>query len=236
MKKILFIDNSIEQDIYRPVEHWEPFFIYPFDLYHAPSAKTLPAPDAYSHIVLSGSLSSTLENRQWMLNEEGFIKKAFKLGKPILGSCFGHQIIAKAIFGESAIKRRNFPEIGWPDIRIVQNDILLGNKGDIINGFVLHFDDVHNLSLKYADIILSSYECKIHAFKLKNYPVWGIQPHFEIGIAQGLKFIDSLDFSNAPNKNDFLISKERQPKDTGCIVRILTEFLLQPHMIYDSSK
>jgi GMP synthase-like glutamine amidotransferase len=46
-------------------------------------------------------------------------------------------------------------------------------------------------------IIARSEECDILAFKVKDRPVWGIQPHFEMGIVEGLKYIDHVIFAEA---------------------------------------
>ena len=224
MSRILFIDNSTDHNVYRPIEHWEPLFDFPYDVYHAPCDNQVPELESYSHIIISGSFSSTLENKEWMLTEEEFIRNAAKKGRVILGSCFGHQLIAKAFFGEKSIKVREVPEIGWPNMKVIHDDILLGSCGDRINGFVLHFDEVRDLPEMDASIILSSPQCENHAFKLKDYPVWGIQPHFEIGIVQGFAAMELVKGSGVPDKNYIIDSAELMPKDSGHVARIIREF------------
>ena len=224
MNRILFIDNSTDHSLYKPFEHWKPLLFDPVEVFHAPFDKREPDLDKYSHIILSGSLSSTLENKPWMLFEEEIIRKAVYQGKVVLGNCFGHQLIAKAFFGEKAVSVRDYPEIGWPAMKIVNDCQLLGDAGEIIFGFVLHFDEVCHLPGDQAEVLLVSVECDNLAFKFKNCPVWGIQPHFEIGIAQGLAVIEQVSGPGIPDRRVFLDNDQYGPRDSGRIAKIIREF------------
>jgi len=224
MNRIMFIDNSTNHDVYVPIEHWEPLLTFPVDVFHACSNGGLPDPEPYSHIIISGSEASVLGNDSWILDEEEFVRNAVKQGKAILGNCFGHQIIAKALFGPDKVQKRKIPEVGWHDVNVIQDDILLGESGRNLNGFIMHFDEVCNLPEEYVDVIASSSECETLAFKLKDKPVWGIQPHFEIGIVQGFFYINLLKEPGVPNRSFFINSDDKAPKDTGIIVQIVREF------------
>ncbi len=222
-RRILFVDNETHHDLYKPLEHWQPLFFHPYEVCRAPYER-LPGLDSFSHIILSGSLSSTLEEADWMLAEEEMIRTAVRDGKALLGNCFGHQLIARALFGRGAVQKREKVEIGWPAMEVLQDDLLLGNAGDIVHGFILHFDEVRTISAEKAKIILSSDECANLAFKLINKPVWGIQPHFEIGIVQGFAVMDVVERPGVPDKSIFLNSKPKAPRDSGLIARIMHEF------------
>ena len=124
MNRILFLDNSIENDVYQPSMYWEVLFMFPFDSYRA-SAGDLPIElDNYSHVFITGSSASVLDDREWMRAEAELIQSAVEKGKVILGSCFGHQILARALFGMKAVRARQTPEVGWPDIEIIAENIL----------------------------------------------------------------------------------------------------------------
>ena len=70
MNRILFLDNSIQNDLYKPLSYWEPVLLFEFDLYRA-SAGELPADlEAYSHIFISGSTASVLDNTDWINAEQ----------------------------------------------------------------------------------------------------------------------------------------------------------------------
>lgn len=52
-----------------------------------------------SGIIISGSLQSVYDRAPWMLRLETFIQKCHAQQVPVLGLCFGHQIIASAMGG-----------------------------------------------------------------------------------------------------------------------------------------
>ena len=224
MNRILFLDNAIEDDVYQPLTYWEPLLLYPYDLFRVSAGQWPDGLDSYSHLLITGSTASVLDDTDWMRNEAALIRDAVDKGKVILGSCFGHQMIARSLFGLDAVCRREKPEIGWPDIQILVNDAWLGDGGRTINAFVFHFDEVCNIPKPQADIIARSADCDILAFKLKNRPVWGIQPHFEMGIVEGIRIIDRSGADQIPGKEYFINNTENQPRDSGWIIPLMKMF------------
>ena len=156
------------------------------------------------------------------------MRTAIDLGKVILGSCYGHQLIARALFGPSSVQRMPTPEAGWPRIRILKDDPLMGAAGSSAYSFAWHFDEVCQLPADEADILAQSDGCRIQAFKLTARPVWGIQAHPEIGIAEGLKCFGSYSGSDAPRREKLLQSPKFHPRDSGWIVPILRAFQQTP--------
>ena len=122
MRRILFIDNAIENDTYQALDYWRPLLVYPFDVFRVALGEWPSDPDMYSHILITGSTACVLDNSDWMQTEIQLIQSAVKNGKVMLGSCFGHQIIALSIFGAQSVRKRPVPEIGWPDIEILADD------------------------------------------------------------------------------------------------------------------
>jgi len=61
-----------------------------------------PLPDAGSHegIVLTGSPAGVYEDHSWLEPLRSFIRDAYAMRTPMLGICFGHQIMADALGGE----------------------------------------------------------------------------------------------------------------------------------------
>jgi GMP synthase-like glutamine amidotransferase len=180
--------------------------------------------DSYSHILITGSAASVLDDTEWMQAEVDLIRKAVNRGKVILGSCFGHQIIARALFGLDAVRKREKPEIGWPDIQIVSSDPLFGESGRTIHSFIFHNDEVCTLPPEKAVIIARSKQCDILVFKIKDRPVWGTQPHFEMGIVQSLRYIDKVKGNQVPDRQSFFSSAEYMPKDSGWVIPLMKRF------------
>ena len=224
MEKILFIDNANENDTYQALDYWKPLLLFPFDWFRVSAGEWPSDLNAYSHILITGSSACVLDNTDWMNTEVQLIRSAVDNGKVILGSCFGHQMIARSLFGLETVRTRETPEIGWPEIEIIADDPLFGRAGRRTNGFVFHFDEVYNLPENQATVVARSSECKILGFKLNNKPVWGLQPHFEMGIVEGLKYLDTISGPQIPARQSFFRSNSSLPKDSGWIVPLMKAF------------
>lgn len=224
MNRILFLDNSIDDDVYQPLTYWEPLLLSPYDFFRVSAGQWPDGLDSYSHILITGSTASVLDDTDWMRREAALIRDAVDRGKVILGSCFGHQMIARSLFGLEAVRRREKPEIGWPDIQILARDALLGEANRTINAFVFHFDEVCKVPKEQASIIARSLKCEILAFKLRDRPVWGIQPHFEMGIVEGIQIIDRSARDEIPDKQYFFNNSENPPRDSGWILPLMKMF------------
>jgi GMP synthase-like glutamine amidotransferase len=220
MTRLLFVDNSETIPHYAPIEHWKPCFPEAFRCVHAPSGELgeIDLKD-YSHIILSGSESCSLDEKNWMLEEERFIHTAVAEKIPIFGSCFGHQLIAKAMFGREAVRVREKAELGWRPLRVLADDLLWGKKGEIQSGFLFHYDEVAFVPSDKATVVAESDECAVQSFKLHDAPAWGIQGHFEIGVGEGIRILRKAGYSvNEVQKGVPLL-------DTGFLVPLMDRFL-----------
>jgi GMP synthase-like glutamine amidotransferase len=224
MGRILFLDNAIENDTYQPLTYWQPVLFFPFDVFRVSAGQWPSDLKAYSHILITGSTASVLDDTDWMQAEAELIRSAVNKGKVILGSCFGHQIIASALFGLQKVRRKPKPEIGWPGIEIIVEDSLLGKAGRILNAFLFHYDEVCNLPQEDATVMARSINCENLAFKLRGSPVWGIQPHFEMGIVEGLKYLDMVSAADVPERLSFFTSTREVPRDSGWIIPLMKAF------------
>ncbi|MBW2059031.1 MAG: type 1 glutamine amidotransferase [Deltaproteobacteria bacterium] len=224
MNRILILDNSIDHGVYQPLEHWKPLLLFPFDSFRVSAGEMPGSLDPYSHVIVTGSEASVLGDLDWILAEEELLRLAVGMGKVILGSCFGHQMIARSLFGKETVRRMKEPEIGWSRIRIIRGDSLVGRAGQYVHTFLLHFDEVCGLPKQEATVLARSARCRVQAFKLRQRPVWGIQAHPEIGIVEGLRLLGSL-LENDEHRRRYLARAERScPRDSGWIVPLMRAF------------
>jgi len=115
--RVAIIDNSIDPSVYTPVAHWAGFLEAPWQAFRAPEGK-LPGLASFSHFILTGSEASILDLQPWVADEIDFVNGAFEAGKAILGSCYGHQLLARALAGPACVGRCREPEIGWIPVDI----------------------------------------------------------------------------------------------------------------------
>ena len=72
-------------------------------------------PTAYDFVVSLGSWRGAHEDIGWIHREEALLRETHQRDVPILGICFGSQLLAKALGGEAF--RRQDPEVGWLKVR-----------------------------------------------------------------------------------------------------------------------
>jgi GMP synthase-like glutamine amidotransferase len=58
------------------------------------------------------------EEYPWLKPEKEFVKKVIETGKPVLGSCFGGQMIADVLGGK--VTKNPYKEIGWHTVRSME--------------------------------------------------------------------------------------------------------------------
>ncbi len=126
-------------------------------------------------IILSGG-PSTVTN-------EGFpkiSKKIFSLNIPILGICYGLQLIAKLFGGKikSNIKKREFGKaiLIKKSNSILTNNFYINNKSDV---WMSHQDGVVKIP-KYFKVIASTKSVKFTSIEHKTKKIYGIQFHPEV--------------------------------------------------------
>jgi GMP synthase-like glutamine amidotransferase len=221
--RVAIIDNSIYPDIYRPVEHWSRYLPAAWEAF---PARTHRFPDLgrFTHLILTGSEASILEPDPWVHEEAEVVREADRRGLAVLGSCWGHQLLAFALAGPGHVGRCARPEIGWIPIRVVGESALLGPAGEEPCTFSLHFDEVRDLDGSF-EVLAATDLCAVQAMRLRSRPIWGLQCHPEVDIPTGRKFLRDLIEAGFKERESLLEALASAPRDTGLIRRIVSAFL-----------
>ena len=180
----LIIDNSLAPLFLREGALVRRFFREPVavrsGIWHA-----LPAPDSFDRLIITGSETSARNDRDWIKRQCELIVRAVESGKPVLGICFGHQLIARALWGKDKVRRAPMAEFGWRPVHLETRDPLFSGLPEKPTLYCSHFDEVTGLP-DAAVLLARSEKCAVQAFRLAEKPVWGVQFHPEIGLGSGM--------------------------------------------------
>jgi GMP synthase-like glutamine amidotransferase len=224
MKKLAIIDNSLWPEFYNPAEHWADYIELPYRAFRATEGFLPDLEHGYTHLIITGSESSIVDRDSWVLPEAELIKEAVDRGLTIIGSCYGHQLLALALAGPACVRRSAMPEIGWIEVEILKDDPLLGPK-QIVSVFSSHYDEVFNLDKDKFEILARSQSCQVQAFRLKGKRVWGIQAHPEISPENARKFLEGMSGKNFAGKHLIDRALQSEPLDSGWINLISKNFI-----------
>lgn len=222
-RAVAIIDNSIFPEVYKPVEHWSAYLDGPWQGFVARQGQ-FPDPARFSHIILTGSEASILEREPWVDDEAALVREAASAGTVLLGSCWGHQLLAYALAGEGHVRRAVRPEIGWIALRLERTSDLLGPAGTSPFVFSSHFDEVFDLPPRF-EVLASTEACSVQAFRMAGAPIWGVQCHPEIDIPTGTRFIRDLLDQGFKGQEALQAALDGPPRDSGLIRPIVRTFL-----------
>ncbi len=164
----------------------------------------------------------------WVNSEKMFLSKAALRGIPVLGLCFGSQILAAALLGPQAVFRRTKREAGVAPIWLTADgsaDALARGLPRAMEVFHWHGDEI---IAAHADMILlaSSGECANQMWRWRHGPVWGIQPHPEYASEQMHEWLvnDRCRFESGGLDVDGLLGQRLDYESVGAVFENFMDF------------
>ena len=203
--------------------HWTRWLDVPWRAFRAADGRLPDLGEGFTHVILTGSEASILEREPWVEAEVEAVRWAWRLGLPLLGSCYGHQLLALALLGPAHVRRCPDPEIGWLPVRLLTPSGLLG-RPRTIHAFSSHFDEVVGLPGDFS-VLAATAGCGVQAFEVRGRPVWGIQFHPEIDIDAAREYLRALAEPGLPSSPAFARALAGRPRDSGVIRRLTARFL-----------
>ncbi|ELZ95082.1 GMP synthase [Haloferax mucosum ATCC BAA-1512] len=148
----------------------------------------LPDHFEYDGVVITGSSSSVYWDDEWIRTLVSWVADADDRELPILGVCFGHQVLAAALGG--TVEDMGEFELGYSEIDRTASDDLLAGISDRFTVFTSHGDVVTELPPGAER--LAENEFGVHAFR-RNH-AFGVQFHPEYDTATAEAIAREKDF------------------------------------------
>lgn len=143
----------------------------------------LPSPDSVAAAIITGSGAMVTQRLDWSERTAGWLVDAAAIGLPMLGVCYGHQLLAHAFGGRVDYNPRG-REIGSVSIKLLpaaQDDVLFGALPALFDAHATHLQTVVEAPRSAVVLARSDLdECQAVRYAEK---VWGVQFHPEFGVA-----------------------------------------------------
>jgi len=139
----------------------------------------------YKGIILSGSPHSTLDPTR-----PAFDENIFKLGIPILGLCYGHQLMALSLGGN--VVRGKYREYGSATLHVSQDSLLFKGLSHSEPIWMSHGDAVEKVPNGF-EIIGTTDGCAVAAMGNDAKKMYGLQFHPEVtDTPKGMAVLDNF--------------------------------------------
>jgi GMP synthase (glutamine-hydrolysing) len=163
--------------------------VYSEIVHHDISADEVKAKNPAA-IILSGGPASVYENGSPKLDP-----KILELGIPVLGICYGFQILAQTLGGR--VDKTGKREYGATKLAISNAGVLLAEQPDLQVCWMSHGDQVMQAP-KDFDVLASTETTPVAAFESKAKKIYGVQWHPEVKHSeQGQKVLENFLYKGA---------------------------------------
>jgi len=139
----------------------------------------LPSTRDWDGIVITGSPASVHDLEPWSERASAWIAAEVADNVPVLGVCYGHQLLAHALGGETGPAAVH--EVGMFPVQITSDDRLFADLPSRLPTYLIHYNEVTTLP-PGASVLAHSERCPIQAFAFGDH-VRAVQwhPEFDAG-------------------------------------------------------
>ena len=185
------------------------------------SGEPLPSVASFGGIIITGSHAMVTEKKSWSEKTAEWVKRAVDAEMPLLGICYGHQLLAHAMGGVVGDNPKG-KEFGTVSIRLNRDgrqDRLFDETPETFAAQACHSQSV--LQLPAGATLLASSEMDPHHAFVVGRRAWGIQFHPEFNGRMLrlyiLRFSDDLAAQGLDM--DRLLGDIRETPQSECLLR-----------------
>lgn len=149
-----------------------------------------PTDNCFCGVIITGSHAMVTDGDEWIARASQWIMQMVELQMPVLGICFGHQLLAHAMGGDVGYHAGG-REVGTVGVFLTPEgveDSLLGGMPEVFPAHATHVQTVTRLPRGAIRLASNSFEPH-HAFRIGTC-AWGVQFHPEFSVEVMHAYID----------------------------------------------
>lgn len=171
----------------------------------------IPSFENCAGVIITGSHAMVTEEHAWSLKIEEFVKELIKFEIPLLGICYGHQLMAKSL-GAKVDYHPHGMELGTVNIALLEeskNDAIFKHLPTDFDVHVVHAQSALTLPLNAVLLASNKFE-KNHAFRVGTN-AWGVQFHPEYDANIMKAYINEVAKDKPINKDEISLHVKETP-------------------------
>lgn len=152
----------------------------------------LPAPQELAGVVMTGSHSMVTDREPWSEHTAAWLRGAVQAGLPVLGICYGHQLLAHALGGTVDYHPGGI-ELGTIPVELrpaAQDDPLFADLPPAFGGQSAHRQSVRQLP--EGAVVLAGNTFEPHQAVRFAPNAWGVQFHPEFSAAATQAYVRAV--------------------------------------------
>jgi GMP synthase-like glutamine amidotransferase len=199
-------------------QHAPGLTLEPFDV----CDEQFPALDDCDGFITTGSRFSVYDDVDWIYRLKGFVRQARDTGKPFVGVCFGHQMLAEALGGKVE-KAADGWGVGVHAVEVVQEEAWMRPAQPACRLQYMHRDQVVRLP-ENAVLLGQSAHCPAAMLRVGK-TMLGIQAHPEFSA----DYVEALLLDRVARIGEGRVREAqaglRQATDENTVAKWIAEFL-----------
>lgn len=172
--------------------------------------------------LITGSKISVYDDAPWIAVLMDFVKQLHAQKKPIIGVCFGHQLIAQALGGKTA-KAENGWQVGVIETKLLPAAANFGIELGTFNFLYSHQDQVVKPA-EGAEVLASTQQCPIATTRLGKH-IFTMQGHPEFSAAYAADLFESRREILGEDLTDSAIASLKKPVYSLATLRWALDFV-----------
>jgi GMP synthase-like glutamine amidotransferase len=190
--------------------------------FDACSGELPPSLDACDAYLCTGSRSSVYDEAGWIHALKDFVRRAHEAGKPLVGICFGHQMLAEALGGRVERAPQGWG-VGVHQLEVVRAEAWMRPRQASCKLQFMHQDQVERLP-ENSVLLGQSDHCPVAMFRVGE-TMLGLQAHPEFPAAYSQALLADRAERIGAERLQAAQASLSQATDEGIVTSWIAEFL-----------